>query len=265
MIKLDSLTADTYKINQVTLQWEFEPTAEDLNNYELDVYRSESPGISGIQQYDKVASGITLNTDTYDDTSVSGLYDPNRTWYYKLDVINTVSGISQVQPDNPAYIKAVMPDYRARYILRYKNIAINRYSGRTFYLLKRRTWGTHCEETWDETLQRVNGEPCPDCNCYGTGWEDGYFEPMDFPGMINPEPKVDEITMFGEFKPSDSLLYMLNYPPIRPSDIIVDHDKRYYVVQIQATQRLGITIEQRGQLRLIHPDDVTYTIPIPGE
>lgn len=80
--------------------------------------------------------------------------------------------------------------------------------------------------------------------------------------MINNNPKIDEITPFGEFKPSDALLNCLPYPPIRPSDIIVFKNERYYAIQVQQTERLGVAIEQQVQISLIHPDDETYNIPI---
>lgn len=80
--------------------------------------------------------------------------------------------------------------------------------------------------------------------------------------MINPSPEVDEISIFGEFKPSDALLNMLPYPPVRPSDIIVDHQQRFIVLQKRPVERLGVPIEQKVQVSLVHPDDVVYQIPL---
>jgi len=40
--------------------------------------------------------------------------------------------------------------------------------------------------------------------------------------MINPAPQFNQITMFGEFMPSDCVLNMLNYPPLRPKDVVVE-------------------------------------------
>lgn len=139
MLTLDKLTADSYNINLVNVTWEFEPTAEDLNNYRIDVYRSESPGPSGLVGYDIIASGITLDNTSYADVSISGLYDHNRTWYYKLDLRNIAESINQIMPEEPAYIGGELPDYRAKYIVKYKKVALDKYSGQELYLLKRRT------------------------------------------------------------------------------------------------------------------------------
>lgn len=129
-------------------------------------------------------------------------------------------------------------------------------------LLKRRTWGTKCAEAWDDILQRYTGEKCSDCNCYGTGLINGYFNAISFKGMINPNPKRDEITMFGEFKPSDAVLYLTQYPPVRPSDVIVEQEKRYLVLAVEPIERLGIIIEQRAQISLLHPGDEAYEVPL---
>lgn len=139
MLTLDKLTVDSYNINLVEVTWEFEPTSENLNNYQIDVYRSESPGPSGLVGYDIIASGITLNNTSYTDASISGLYDHNRVWYYKIDLKNTDEGTNQIMPEEPAYLGGELPDYRAKYILKYKKIALDKFSGQDLYLLKRRT------------------------------------------------------------------------------------------------------------------------------
>lgn len=126
-------------------------------------------------------------------------------------------------------------------------------------LLKRRTWGEKCEEEWDDITQRYSGNKCDTCNCYGTGIREGFFAPIKFKGMINARPKRDEITMFGEFKPSDVVLYTTNFPPLRPSDVVVEDEKKYIVLQVQPVERLGIAIEQRVQMSLLHPDDEVNT------
>lgn len=81
--------------------------------------------------------------------------------------------------------------------------------------------------------------------------------------MISPNPKIDEMSIFGEFKPSDGILYALQYPPLRSSDIIVFKNQRYYVLQVKNVERLGIAIEQQAQISLIHEDDEIYNIEVP--
>ena len=79
MLSLTSLTVTTYDANKLTVTWAFKSTVESLTDYVIDVYRSETPGTGGVSEYTHVASGISADTDSYDDITVSGLFHPTRT------------------------------------------------------------------------------------------------------------------------------------------------------------------------------------------
>lgn len=78
--------------------------------------------------------------------------------------------------------------------------------------------------------------------------------------MLNPTPSTKQITEWGEFYPSDSVLTLLNTPPLEIADIIIDPktDKRYYVQRVRTLEMLGAPIEQQAQISLIHIDDELY-------
>ena len=81
--------------------------------------------------------------------------------------------------------------------------------------------------------------------------------------MINASPKYNQITMFGEWMPADVLLTMLNYPPIRPRDILIDdNNKRWMVKQVRPTEKGGVLIEQNAQCTLVAFDDPIYDLLI---
>jgi len=96
-----------------------------------------------------------------------------------------------------------------------------------------------------------------DCDvCHGTGWLDGYFAAMSVKGMLNPNPVINQITMYGEWRPSDSLLTILNHPPLVVRDVVVDEKgQRWAVRAVRRIERLGFSIEQQAQLSLISFDD----------
>lgn len=112
MLTIETLDVTSYDITSLTATWTIKPTSESLTDYVIDVYRSESPGAVGssLTGFDLIASGINATTYSYTDTGVSGLYDPLRTWYYKLNVKNNVSLTTLVQPSTPAYRKATSTD-----------------------------------------------------------------------------------------------------------------------------------------------------------
>lgn len=103
----------------------------------------------------------------------------------------------------------------------------------------------------------------PADNTYGTGWKDGYFKPIKVKGMINPNPDMNEITQWGEFYPSDAVLNILNKPPIKPKDIVIDeNNERFYIQQIRHVEMLGSVIEQKAQVSKIHPGDRIYNYDV---
>jgi len=259
MLVLNSLDVSTYNGQHLELSWDFKPDSDLITDYGVNVYRSESP-INDITQYDLVASGLSANLYSYVDTSVEQLLDLGRPWFYKLGIYEiAVSGIISYQPDPAAYLKDEVPDRVFREIVRRKNINLQnpRFSGRNFQVIKRRTWGTHCNVCWDDSLQRSTDSNCT--TCFGTGWINGYYDPISVRGMKNASPKLNQINMFGEWKPSDSLLYMLGYPPLKPRDIIADDDKHLWtVVQVRTIERLGYIVEQNAQIALLSQDELLY-------
>ena len=114
-----------------------------------------------------VESGIAASAYVYEDTGVSGLFDPMRTWYYKIKFTEISSLTESLQPEYPAFRKSTTTDKAALEIVRRKSIALERYSGRDFFVIKKRTYGTHCTTCWDTVLQRITNDECS--TCYGTG------------------------------------------------------------------------------------------------
>ena len=258
MLIIKSLDISTYDGQSYNVAWEFEPDSDLVSNYEVSIYRSESPTI-GIDEYDLVVSGLSANLYNYVDTSISQLLNLGRPWFYKLAITDALTSDVDYQPEPAAYLKDEVPNHVFREIVRRKNINLQnpRFSGRDFRIFKRRTWGTHCSECWDMSLQRSTDSNCT--TCYGTGWINGYYDAITIRGMKNSSPKLSQINMFGEWKPSDSVLYMLGYPPLKPRDIVSDDNNHLWtVVQVRSTEHLGHIIEQQAQIASIAQDDFLY-------
>ena len=256
MLTISTLDITSYDGDSLQLTWTIASTTETISDYTVDVYRAESP-VSGMSYYEVVTSGISANDYSYIDTDVEQLLD--RPWFYKLKLTNTSTLATDYQPTAPAFLKDTTPDRVFREIVRRKTIILNnsRYSGRDFRIFKKRSWGTHCSSCWDASLQRSTDSDC--LVCYGTGWINGYYNAVAVRGMKNVSPKLSQINMFGEWKPSDSLLYMLGNPPLKPRDIVADDNNNLWtVVQVRTVERLGYIIEQNAQIALIAQDDFLY-------
>lgn len=259
MLLLESLDISSYVIGNLNVTWQFKPTIELLAEYQLSIYRSEAPGVSSIDGYDLIASGISAIEYSYTDAGVAGLYDPLRTWYYKVKLENTTTGEVDIQPDRPAYRKGTTADKYAIEVIRRKSLSLDRFAGRDYYVLKRRTYGTHCPLCWDTQLQRIDNSGCT--TCYDTGWTSGYFTAIYTKGMMTSAPKYNQITMFGEWVAQDTLFTMLGFPPLRAKDVVVDDtNKRWIIKQVQNVEKGGYVIEQVAQCSLIALDDVVYDI-----
>ena len=264
MLSLTSLTVTTYDANKLTVTWAFKTTVESLTDYVIDVYRSETPGTGGVSEYALVGSGISADMASYDDVTVSGLIHPTRTWFYKIKVTNNVTSESSILFDTtPAYIKSHTIDKYTLEIIRRKKQVQDKFAGRPIYILRRKTYGTRCAECWDETLFRRAKDD--DTTCYGTGITGGYFTAQSSKAILTSSPKYNQITMFGEWFPSDIMMNIVGVQPLKVSDVVVDDAaKRWLVKSINTVEKGGVIIEQTCQLSLVTPSDIIYTLPVTG-
>lgn len=259
MYTLKKISVDSFNKAFNFIQWEFNDPAPISNNISLEIYRSESPG-NGLTGFDLIDT-ISGTEGSFVDSTVANLYEHNRKWYYNIKLIDDDLAEEYLLLNKAVTAYDSPQDYAARHILFLKELSLERFTQRTYYLIKRRTWGTHCSVCWDDTLYRATNANCP--TCYGTGWELGYFNPIRFKCMSNPSPSYNELLPFAKWKPSDAMLTMLNFPDIVEEDIIID-DKgdRWIVIQKRSVEKLGRTIEQKVQIAKLMPDDVAYTLPV---
>jgi len=139
MIVLETLDVHSYNPDSLDLTWSFESSpSETFSDYSIDVYRCEAPS-SNISEYDLVASGVSSTAYSYSDTTLSGLHHPDRLWYYKFKVKHTSTGESEVYPEPPVYLQDLTTNKHHREIIRRKKLVLEKHSGRTLTLLKRRS------------------------------------------------------------------------------------------------------------------------------
>jgi hypothetical protein len=249
--------AQVYVLNKFSfncIKWQFEEGTVLPAEYRLSIYKSLYPGaINSLVEFEFVAEVNPNTASEYNDTSVVELND--KRWYYKITdsdgTLLTPSAIYTHKNETEKIVKE---------ILRRKRIAF-KFIKRDLVLLKRKTWGTRCSSCWDDTLMRSTNHECTTCK--GTGWIGGYFTPMHFDGMLTPAPNFKQVQMFGDWKTSDCLMTVLDYPIIEDKDIIVD-DKgnRWIVISVRPIEKLGYLIEQQVQLGLIVYGDPIYDISI---
>jgi hypothetical protein len=258
MIKLLSIETAQLSTASITVTWKFQSSTESFSDYRLSVLQAQAPE-SDLSLYDVLTSGIDPSTTAYyEDTSVSGITDKYVDYFYRI-IVSGMSG-QGIYVSDPYGIN-VEEDKYAREIERRRALVLNLHSGQTFYVFKRRAYGTVCPVCYEPTLQRTTRSDCT--TCYGTGYLNGYYSPIPARGQFNERPTREIHQLFSSWQDQDAVLYMKSNPPLNPKDVVVDRLFRRWLVQnVGATQKSVHTIAQIAQLRQVEHADVIYQLPV---
>lgn len=258
MIKILDLKLTQVSPSFITLTWFLESTAENLSDYHVDIYKSELSSAS-IADYDVVVSGISAqNYNTYDDYSIRGLTNKFATYTYFIRVVHNIT--DAFTSSKPTTVN-VESDNDVRYIIKHRELVLNRLSGAWFNLLKRKTYGTFCTSCYDETLQRNTNSKCP--VCFDTGYVGGYYLPFKFRAQMNNNPPRQILTTYGDWQDNDAIITMSNSPVLSPGDVIVDrYSNRWAVLTIKTTNKALFLLSQQAQVRQIELDNIVNTVSI---
>lgn len=258
MIKILDTALAQVSPSFITVSWTLEPTTESFLDYHIDIYRSELPSLQAAD-YDLVASGISpYYHGSYNDITISGLTTKYATYNYKIAVINNTT--EETVYSLPKGL-SVTSDNDARYIIKHRELVLNRLSGADFILLKRKTFGTFCTACYDETLQRQSDSKCT--VCFDTKYTGGYYLPHRFRAQMNNNPPRHVLTTYGYWQDSDAIITMSNTPVLSPTDIIVDRlGVRWRVVTIKTVNKAMFLISQQAQVRQVEIDNIVYSFPI---
>lgn len=152
-----------------------------------------------------------------------------------------------------------------RSIQRKAIIAIQFFSGVSVAVLKRRHFGVRCTHCFDQAVKMVTLSNCK--NCYGTGWEGGYFDPilsyarvMDSPADIQSESSSKTMIV-------QSQIELLDFPRLEKGDIIVevDNNKRWIVHSMGERVLRRQRISQHATCRELERSASEYLVPINRE
>ena len=262
MITLENVSIDTLGLGNRRIQWQVEPTHENLNTYVLDLYRAEAPG--QLAEFDVVQSGIESTEGMYIDSGLERMdHSTNRQIYYYLDARNT--GTSETSLFGP-YVMKSEPDYVANEILRRYTLFFNnpRYKTRTFQILKKRTWGNYCA-CFDPIAQEARDESCE--FCYGTGIEGGYFAPIAVRGMRADKPSRQMINLFGAWHDTNVMFKLQNTVDVIPGDYIIDEHNERWLIEgpVNHLQKGIYTIMSNVRAKSVSKSDQIYNYDLSEE
>lgn len=261
MIRLTEIRVSTFPNNHNLITWGVDFTTENLNNYRLSFYRSEAQ-THFLEDYTLVGSNVNPFLDfTFEDHTVSGMTNKFTDQFYIIQVSGIVPPYAVASQGPYTSLPLGPMDYVSREINRRKSIVINQYSSQEYILLKRKTTGAPCPVHYDDTLQRTTISHC--LQCYDTGFDGGFYSPIEVSAQINEGPTRSQIQVWGNWQDQDSILTILNAPLLVPRDIIVDElNRRWEIITVRSYNKALFIQEQAAQMRQIERGDVIYSYPL---
>lgn len=254
---------------RVFLQWDLlDPT--ESGSYTFTIERCGS--ING--PWELLKAGAQNNYNYIDDLTVqpllpsdgkANLFSLQRQIYYRVTVIPP-SGCENGAQTDPHGIEGEIHPVAAglRRRLRYdENIVFKRINGVRLALLKRRHWGERCPDCYDPVTRSITKEHCT--TCWGTGFVDGYWDPVVVFGRINtPFNTSAQTSERDKVESVPQLVTLLDVPALQDNDLIVEIDtnERHIVRKQASTELRRKTVHQQVTTSIIERGAIEYQIPV---
>jgi len=248
----------------IFLQWIVQSPTAAIDNVKIE--RSGSPegpfelvldGIDSYYFYDDYRHVPVPDTDeTRENLNFLSL---SRLIYYKVTATIGSEEISAVEPVGDQ-LKPPQLFYRRK--MQRDLFYGLKFSGVPFALIKRRHWGLRCEDCFDKLTKKVTNSKCN--TCFGTGFKDGYYNPVGINGRISVENVQTTITPQGKSDTNHKRLTVLTYPMIEADDILIElnRNNRYLVKHVTTTELKTVPVHQRITLSELSRDSVEYRIAV---
>jgi hypothetical protein len=249
MLVMNEVRVMMIEIEALRLFWTIEPTAELLSDYAFSILRSgaeEGP-------FALIAENVT--PFEYIDTTVNN-FSNSRKYFYTIRITNIVTKDFK---DYGVYYNLWQPDAVALELIRKKNVYLQRYTGIPAIFYSKKTFGQYCPNCWDALKQRKSKANCE--VCYGTNFAGGYWNPIS--GFLNTNVPNDIVATLGPARnPDNFIVETSNYPQLKDGDFFLypQTGKRYRIIKVTQTTRMGATISQIIQSTQINPNDIEYMV-----
>ena len=281
------------------MQWSIEdPDTSRVGGVTFSVDRSGSPG----GPWEVRAEGLDRVhftdqfRDALDDTSEENLLALSReVWYRVRATLDDGTVLTSAPVDNYGTLPTVfshvdsvglvadraqnMPDPQSspfnprnglngrlqlvqRAIQRRAIINLQFFSGVQFAVLKQKHFGKRCVVCFDPATKSILISACK--NCYGTGWEGGFYEPILTVGKISEAPLQAQTEPMAQTEIVASTIELLDFPRLEKKDILIELDNnRRWIVDLVADRMLRRRrITQTVQCKELGRTAVAYNVPI---
>ena len=256
--------------SKVFLQWSLiDPT--ESGSYTFTIHRSGSTGgdwevlLAGGQNIYNYIDDLTEQPLHPDDGKVN-LLSLQRQIYYRVTVVPPSGCTNQATAEphalRPELTQPWLQGLRRR--LKHDEVILwKTHNGVPLIILKRRKWGTRCTNCYDPTTKALLEEHCT--QCWGTGFVDGYWDPVTTYGRIYPPSNIDvQTTPRSRKEASQHLITLTDVPYLEDQDLIIERDanKRFVVRRQTQTELKRRTVHQQVTASYIEHGAVEYEIPV---
>jgi len=253
-----NLLVRSFSLDFLEVTWEIADTMSDPHDFQLDVFRSESP----MGPWDQVA-GPFEDKYRFVDNRVN-LLNRYRQIYYQVRSTEKADTDNVVSSD--AFTFHAEPDLIAKEIQRLERLVWEEFAGRRCFIWPVRTFGQRCGNCFDgpdKGKGHTNQRRRSHCiTCYDTGFVRGYMDPIEVFMQIDPSTKTVQALPIAERQQSDTSARLPNFPLVKPRDIIVEaENRRWRVVRVTPTERLRSVVHQELTLHEIAKGDIEFQLP----
>jgi hypothetical protein len=242
--------------NGAHVQWLIEPEDTDISTIEVEILRSEAP----TGPFKSITTLDPLLDFAYTDKTVP--WRPqNQDVSYKLRAVEKSTG--DTVHESAAFGLEGPLTLDALEIIRQHKILLEGLNGHRSLrgiectLYKKRNFGPRCHLCVDALTNRVTVSNCQSCS--GTGFVIGYYEPVNIHVNIEPYPTEIRLANVGKIEPSDTQIFMTNFPVMYPGDLVVEPDEKHWRVKgTHYTERNRNLVHQVLGVTQLKPDDIAH-------
>lgn len=248
------------------IEWEMEDWFADDGPWTFQVFRTQRDDLT---DWEPVGDPVVNQGYAYDVDRTA--YQLNAHNYYKVQVTTG----SRDEDGNFCVYESVQElatnnlerrDWRLlRDIVRKEKLALTKFTGARGWLLPYPKFGVPFEGNNDPNTGEKLGSQDP--SDQGTGYEGGYWGPLESYVELSPEKRITKLTDNGKISAVVRTGMALAFPRFSPRDVWVNGmtDERFTVgpnIIVTASMR-GIPVKVNIELEKVEPGSVIYSVPVP--
>jgi len=251
---------DIINIHPVThqsfyIQWDIDVSQTGPGPFTFTLQRSGSPHGPWVD----VATNLT--SYIYQDTFPL-LHGMNKDLYYR---IQTTDGTIKSLPASSLRGLPRKKYLIIRKIMKDEMKMLRAGNGTKVYVVKKRHWGPRCLKCYDPVSGHVVKKGCG--ACYGTSFENGYFDPIEVLSAIKPTMVGTDFTLQTSVPEVDTAnAFLQAFPTVIKGDFIVEFEvnKRWEVTVVTPTEILRNTVHQDLTMSRLPSSHEIYRVPVGG-